>query len=139
MQSIVRTVDPELLKTSQVKLIVIGCGDPAIIKSYNGSFPSKWYPKDKADIPWAFSEKIFHSPFELYTDPRLELHTALGMTLKTLEAGPEEEKGDYIQHGTLVGTLNVIGRALTNYPPHVLVKKGGDIKQLGGEFIMGPG
>lgn len=119
MKSIVKELEPGRLAQSRVKLIVIGCGDPAMIKSYN--------------------DKIVKSPFEMYTDPKLILFTALGMTLKSTDGGPEERKGKYIKHGTFMGTLNVIGRALMSMTPGVLVKKGGDIKQLGGEFILGPG
>jgi len=119
MASIVQQLDTKLVDEAGVKLVVIGCGDPAMIKSYN--------------------TKILKSPFELYTDPFLKLHSALGMTLKTLDGGPEAERGEYIKHGALVGTLNVIGRAVVHMPPHVIVRKGGDIKQLGGEFVMGPG
>lgn len=75
----------------------------------------------------------------MYTDPKLLLFTALGMTLKTSDGGTEEHKGNYVKHGTLRGTLAVIGRALFTMSPSVMVKKGGDVKQLGGEFILGPG
>ncbi|KAG9040389.1 hypothetical protein FS837_000716 [Tulasnella sp. UAMH 9824] len=119
MKSIVKELEPGRLAQARVKLIVIGCGDPAMIRSYN--------------------DKIVKSPFEMYTDPKLILFSALGMTLKTTDGGPEERKGGYVKHGTFMGTLNVIGRALMSMAPNVLVKKGGDIKQLGGEFILGPG
>ncbi|KAG8984695.1 hypothetical protein FRB90_005155, partial [Tulasnella sp. 427] len=119
MKSIVKELEPGRLAQARVKLVVISCGDPAMIKSYN--------------------EKIIKSPFEMYTDPKLVLFNALGMTLKTTDGGPEELKGEYIKHGTFRGTLNVIGRALVSMSPGVIVKRGGDIKQLGGEFILGPG
>ncbi|KAG8891973.1 hypothetical protein FRB99_003203, partial [Tulasnella sp. 403] len=119
MKSIVKDMNPWLLERAKAKLVVIGCGDPAMIRSYN--------------------ERMFRSPFELYVDPRLELHKVLGMTRKTLDAGPEKEKGEYVRHGTLTGTLTAIGRAVTTMSPSVLIKKGGDVKQLGGEFVIGPG
>lgn len=83
------------------------------------------------------TERIFHSPFPLYVDPHLRAYRALGMTLKTLDAGPQEAKGDYIKHGAVLGTLAVVGRALGSGMP--VLKKGGDLKQLGGEFVLGPG
>lgn len=82
-------------------------------------------------------ERIFKSPYPLYVDPHLRLYRALGMTLKTMDAGPEEDKGEYIRHGALVGTLSVIGRAVKGGMP--VLRKGGDLKQLGGEFVLGPG
>ncbi|KAG8894958.1 hypothetical protein FRC01_012655 [Tulasnella sp. 417] len=119
MKSIVKELEPGRLAQARVKLVVIGCGDPAMIRSYN--------------------DKIIKSPFEMYTDPKLILFNALGMTLKSTDGGPEQRKGGYIKHGTIMGTLSVIGRALMSMAPSVLVKRGGDIKQLGGEFILGPG
>ncbi|KAG8954133.1 hypothetical protein FRC04_000353 [Tulasnella sp. 424] len=119
MKSIAKDLEPGRLAQARVKLIVIGCGDPGMIRSYN--------------------DKIVKSPFEMYTDPKLLLFTALGMTLKTTDGGSEEHKGNYVKHGTLRGTLAVIGRALFSMSPGVMVKKGGDVKQLGGEFVLGPG
>lgn len=36
MRTIVRDVHPEQLEKAGVKLVVIGCGDPGMIKAYNG-------------------------------------------------------------------------------------------------------
>ncbi|KAG8842628.1 hypothetical protein FRB96_004950, partial [Tulasnella sp. 330] len=117
MRTIVRDVHPEQLEKAGVKLVVIGCGDPGMIKAYN--------------------ERIFKSPYPLYVDPHLRLYRALGMTLKTMDPGADDEKGEYVRHGALVGTLSVIGRALKGGMP--VLRKGGDLKQLGGEFVLGPG
>lgn len=38
MRSIVQDVDPKVLEKAGVKLVVIGCGDPGMIKSYNGQY-----------------------------------------------------------------------------------------------------
>ncbi|KAG8892473.1 hypothetical protein FRC00_011999, partial [Tulasnella sp. 408] len=78
MKSIAKELEPGRLAQARVKLVVIGCGDPGMIRSYN--------------------DKIVKSPFEMYTDPKLILFTALGMTLKTTDGGPEERKGGYIKH-----------------------------------------
>jgi hypothetical protein len=83
------------------------------------------------------SAEIFHTPFEVYTDPTLQLYTALGMTRRTLDAGPEEERGEYIRHGLMSGVAMVVMNALKAGMP--VWEKGGDISQLGGEFILGPG
>ncbi|KAG9028321.1 hypothetical protein FRB95_006594 [Tulasnella sp. JGI-2019a] len=117
MRTVVKDVRPEQLERAGVKLVVIGCGDPGMIKAYN--------------------ERIFKSPYPFYVDPHLRLYRALGMTLKTLDAGPDVERGEYVRHGAFVGTLSVIKRALMSGLP--VIRKGGDIKQLGGEFVLGPG
>lgn len=79
---------------------------------------------------------IFQFPFPLYTDPSLALYATLGMTLKTLDGGPESEKGMYVQHGLVGGIAMVVGNAVKARVP--VWEKGGDIEQLGGEFIFGP-
>ncbi|OCH86609.1 hypothetical protein OBBRIDRAFT_737671, partial [Obba rivulosa] len=116
MSALSRTVDPEALRRADVDLVIIGNGSPAMIKSYR---------------------QIFRTPFALYTDPTLRLHAELGMTLRTTDAGPESEKGDYVRHGLVGGIAMVVRNALKVGMP--VWEKGGDVAQLGGEFILGPG
>lgn len=78
---------------------------------------------------------IFSFPFPLYTDPSCALYHTLGMTLRTTDAGPDSERGDYIRHGATSGIAMVMKNAF-KMPLH---KNVGDIKQLGGEFVFGPG
>jgi hypothetical protein len=59
------------------------------------------------------------------------------MTRRTLDAGPEEAKGEYIKHGFMSGIAMVVMNAIKASMP--VWEKGGDISQLGGEFILGPG
>lgn len=59
------------------------------------------------------------------------------MTRRTLDAGPEERKGEYIKHGLMSGIAMVVMNAVKSGMP--VWEKGGDISQLGGEFILGPG
>ncbi|CAE6427890.1 unnamed protein product, partial [Rhizoctonia solani] len=114
MSSIVHLTEPSLVEKAGVKLVIIGNGSPSMIKSY------------KTDI--------FKCPYEMYTDPDRELYNALGMTLRTNDGGSDDEKGSYVKHGTFTGTMLVLKRALK-----MPLANAGDIKQLGGEFILGPG
>ena len=80
---------------------------------------------------------IFHTQFELYTDPSLKLYAALGMTLRSNDPGLESEKGSYVRHGFVGGIAMVVRNALKTGMP--IWGKGGESMQLGGEFIFGPG
>ena len=79
-------------------------------------------------------EKVFHCPYDIYVDPSRELYHTLGMTRQTTDAGPEELKGDYISHGAIGGIGMVLKNALK-----MPLGRAGDVKQLGGEFLFGPG
>ncbi|THG97461.1 hypothetical protein EW026_g4538 [Hermanssonia centrifuga] len=116
MYSISRNVNPDALRRAGVDLVVIGNGSPAMIKSY---------------------KNIFHTPFSLYTDPTLCVYNALGMTLRTNDAGPDSERGQYVRHGLIGGIAMVVRNALRVGMP--VWERGGDIPQLGGEFVFGPG
>ncbi|KZT07721.1 uncharacterized protein LAESUDRAFT_650794, partial [Laetiporus sulphureus 93-53] len=116
MYHIACNVEMEALRRADCDLIVIGVGSPAMIKSYRN---------------------IFRMPFEFFTDPTLRLHEALGMTRKTQDAGPDIEKGEYIRHGPLGGLAMVVRNAIRVAMP--VWEKGGDVTQLGGEFVFSPG
>jgi hypothetical protein len=83
------------------------------------------------------STEIFLCPFQVYTDPSLKLYKALGMTFRTLDGGPNSKKGAYITHGTVGGIAMVVMNAVRVGMP--VWEKGGNIQQLGGEFVLGPG
>ncbi|KAG9102950.1 hypothetical protein FRC07_010115 [Ceratobasidium sp. 392] len=114
MSSIVHLTEPAFVAKAGVKLVIIGNGSPSMIKAYRSD--------------------IFHCPYEMYTDPSRQLYNALGMDLRTTDGGSEEEKGSYVKHGTFTGTMMVLKNALK-----MPLANAGDIKQLGGEFILGPG
>ncbi|KZP07824.1 hypothetical protein FIBSPDRAFT_762321, partial [Athelia psychrophila] len=118
MASIVRTLTPAILVPTRTRLIIISNGSHKMIKSYN---------------------RIFASPFPLYVDPSPgnDLYHAMGMTLRTLDGGKEEEKGAYVKHGAVGGIAMVVGHAAKARVP--VWNPGGDITQLGGEFVLGPG
>ncbi|KAJ9091551.1 hypothetical protein QFC21_007176 [Naganishia friedmannii] len=111
VECIIRTVDPETLERANVKLVIIGNGSRRMLPAY--------------------SKKVMRSPFEMYTDPKLRVYRALGMTKQTHDGGDEDDKGDYITKGAMRGTLEVAKRA-TKMP----LGRPGTIPQLGGEFIF---
>ena len=105
-------------------------------------------------------KQIFGLPFNVYTDPTLALYQALGMgrdrdikhhNYQTHRHSPSkggssevisEKKSDikdsgYVKHSLMGGIAMVVMRALKVCMP--VWEKGGNIDQLGGEFIFGPG
>ena len=74
-------------------------------------------------------------PFALYTDPGNRVYHALGMTRRSTDPGPEHERGAYVRHGTLGGIAMVVRNALRVGMP--VWERGGDQRQLGGEFVLG--
>ncbi|TFL02454.1 AhpC/TSA antioxidant enzyme-domain-containing protein [Pterulicium gracile] len=116
MFSISRNVSPAVLEDAGVKVVVISNGSYEMIKSYRS---------------------IFRAPFEIYTDPTLQVYTMLGMTRKTPEKSPESPNGTYVRHGFMSGFGMVLKNAVKSGMP--FWANGGDIGQLGGEFVFGPG
>lgn len=102
-------------------------------------------------------KQIFELPFKVYTDPSLALYQALGLgNLKDSDvkyhnhqthgratsqsgmmASDISKQGGYVKHSLMGGIAMVVMRALKVCMP--VWEKGGDIDQLGGEFIFGPG
>lgn len=72
----------------------------------------------------------------MYTDPTLSIHRVLGMNLKSLDSGSAAEQGHYVKSGVFGGIRRTLKDAVTMKLP--VFEKGGDLSQLGGEFILGP-
>ena len=127
---------------SPAKVVVIGNGSCTMIGKYKQIFGQGAIPLD------------------VYTDPSLALYTALEMRKMTfhsrskssglpksagiscLGGGVDRERtrtksGSYIRHGLMGGIAMVLMRALKVGMP--VWEKGGDLSQLGGEFVLGPG
>jgi len=130
-----------------VKVVVIGNGSYTMIGKYKQIFGQGAIPLD------------------VYTDPSLALYAALGMRKMTfhsrskssgldrsmvpktagiscLGGGIDRERtrtksGGYIRHGLMGGIAMVLLRALKVGMP--VWENGGDLSQLGGEFVLGPG
>ncbi|KAF9484357.1 hypothetical protein BDN70DRAFT_849873 [Pholiota conissans] len=87
--------------------------------------------------------RMFGLPFHVYTDPTLELYKVLGMGRdgddghRHLASAKEKRGGGYVKRGLMGGIAMVVVRAIKVGMP--VWEKGGDIGQLGGEFIFGPG
>ncbi|KAG6333777.1 hypothetical protein ID866_5312 [Astraeus odoratus] len=117
MFSVTTAVDPKLLQRADVNLVVIGNGSFNMIKSYR---------------------QIFRTPFAVYTDPSMRLHSALGMIrLRKMRPKSQIKRGGYIRHGNVSGLAMVVANAVRVGMP--IWEKGGDPAQLGGEFVFGPG
>jgi hypothetical protein len=131
MYSITKNVNPKILRRAGVNLVIVGNGSHNMIKSYRGnplpcpSFPAHVFPE------------IFRTTLPVYTDPTNRLYAALGMTLRTLSPGPDAERGLYVRHGMVRGAAMVVANAIKTRMP--ILEHGGDISQLGGEFVLGPG
>ncbi|KAH6686952.1 AhpC/TSA antioxidant enzyme-domain-containing protein [Plectosphaerella plurivora] len=93
-------------------ITVIGCGDPALIQMY---------------------AETTNCPFPIYTDPTRSLFKTLGMT-RTWDMG---EKPAYIKKSFLSMTSGGIAQGLKKLTSG-LATKGGDFKQVGGEFLFEP-
>ncbi|KAG5651344.1 hypothetical protein H0H81_009007 [Sphagnurus paluster] len=110
--------------------------------------------------------QLFGLKCEMYTDPDLRVYHALGMgrtaatsprsssadhaeaclapdstcSINNVNIGPDPQgitDGGYVRHTLVGGIAMVVARALKNGMP--VWEKGGDIQQLGGEFVLGPG
>jgi len=114
IQSVIDNASEEALDHSGVKLVIIGNGSPAMAKAYK--------------------DNVFQCPYPIYVDPTRAIYNALGMTRRTPNSGAESGKCTYVRRGT----LGSIGMALKN-ALKMPIGKPGDLGQLGGEFLLGPG
>ncbi|KAL1674893.1 AhpC/TSA antioxidant enzyme-domain-containing protein [Schizophyllum commune] len=115
--ALAQAVSPDALKTANVQLAVVGCGDAGFIREY----------AEKTDFQGA-----------MYADPDRKVFRALGMNVETLDRTPAgQEPKKYLPQGNIV-TRAVGGIAQAFKNPSLLGKQG-KISQLGGEFVLGPG
>lgn len=107
------SISPESLLTlpEPTFITVIGCGRPDLIDMYTSETAC---------------------PFPLYADPTRKLYDVLGMT-RTLELG---KKPNYIQSNLFVTSVQSIIQGLKTGSNAL---KGGDYKQVGGEFLFEDG
>jgi len=59
------------------------------------------------------------------------------MTRQSTDSGADEDRGEYVRHGPLGGLAMVVKNAIRVGMP--VWERGGDVTQLGGEFVLGPG
>ncbi|UZJ56517.1 hypothetical protein CBS101457_005837 [Exobasidium rhododendri] len=109
-------IDPLPLEMAELDLVVVGQGNWHVTKSY----------KEVMKIP---------SWVRMYSDPSRKIYKALGMTLRTNDAGPACAKPDYQTMSILKASMVAIKKSVFDMP----IRSPGDLKLLGGEFILGPG
>ncbi|KAL2196159.1 AhpC/TSA antioxidant enzyme-domain-containing protein [Corynascus similis CBS 632.67] len=93
-------------------ICVVGCGDPALIDMYANATGC---------------------PYPIYADPTRRLYAELGM-VRTLALGP---RPDYMRVSLAKIILDSIAQGLGQVGKG-LAHKGGDAKQVGGEFLFEP-
>ncbi|PWN34926.1 uncharacterized protein FA14DRAFT_120327, partial [Meira miltonrushii] len=112
----IQKVDPLPLQRANLGLIVVGQGHWHVTKSY----------KEVMKIPQFV---------QVFSDPTRKIYSALGMTLRTNDAGPACSRPDYQTMGTFKASMVAIKKGVVDMP----IRMPGDVKLLGGEFILGPG
>ncbi|KAF8805171.1 hypothetical protein BYT27DRAFT_7192842 [Phlegmacium glaucopus] len=111
------TVSEEALEAAGTRIVVIGCGEWNPIKSY----------AETAE----FNGQVF-------ADPSRKLYHALGMNIENLERTPKgEQSPSYVPVNPVGNILRSVWRGPMKNPSHI--GKQGNISQLGGDFIFGPG
>ncbi|KAH9866125.1 hypothetical protein J1614_008689 [Plenodomus biglobosus] len=110
LRTISSSIKPEDLLALPVptSIIVIGCGRPELIPMYT---------------------EATSSPFPIYAEPTRKLYDHLGMT-RTFDLG---SKPAYMQTNLLINSVQSIFQGLSTGKNAL---KGGDMKQVGGEFLF---
>lgn len=101
-------IDTKKLEEAKVNLVVIGCGNFKAIKPYR---------------------ELLNVPYPIYADSKKLTYNALGMTRRTLEMGAEQP--EYQRRGIVSNIFMSIKNAFL-----MGSFDGGDIKALGGEFVI---
>ncbi|GAC99696.1 hypothetical protein PHSY_007299 [Pseudozyma hubeiensis SY62] len=110
----VRNIDPLPLKRAGLDFIIVGQGDWHVIKAYR---------------------EVMQVQYPMFADPKRNVYRALGMTLRTNDANPVCARPDYASMSMTKGILVAIKKGLFDMP----IRNPGDMKLLGGDFILGPG
>ncbi|CAD6579295.1 MAG: hypothetical protein CYPHOPRED_000850 [Cyphobasidiales sp. Tagirdzhanova-0007] len=106
----IRQIDEACYRSEGVEIVVVGCGDPTLIRKY----------KETAKFDG-----------RMYSDPSGELQERLGMTLRTLNPGKDAEKGEYQQMSMLKNGLVSAANGLK-----MLSRNPGRFDRLGGEMVF---
>jgi len=112
-------IPPHALDASGTKIVLIGCGHWKMIRSYREQT--------------SFTGLI-------YADPTRQLHEALGMTAHSMTGVPRGERPpNYSPPHVTRAQLKYLIKSTIVHPLDTITWKYGNITQLGGEFIFGPG
>ncbi|KAK4219576.1 AhpC/TSA antioxidant enzyme-domain-containing protein [Rhypophila decipiens] len=108
------SITPEALLRLPVStfITVVGCGDPGLIEMYASETGC---------------------PFPIYADPQRKLYDELGM-VKTLALG---QRPAYVSKSVLKTSIESVFQGLKQVKKG-LATKGGDARQIGGEFLFEP-
>ncbi|KAF9648677.1 hypothetical protein BDM02DRAFT_3078302, partial [Thelephora ganbajun] len=124
VRSISNSVTLEILEKRGVDLVLIGSGSAGMARIY---------------------KKMARFHFTVYTDPTLQLHEALGL-YKTGDVQTEglRERAvgrSYVKHNGRWTSLRMALRVAAAKAVHIGIDdcQPGDLEQLGGEFVFGPG
>ena len=114
LRTLSESITPEALLGLPIStfIVVIGCGDPALVDMY---------------------VEATKCPFPLYTDPTRALFDELGM-VKTLALG---SKPAYMKKGMWKSSFDSVLQGLRVLPQGLSLKSG-DQRQVGGEFLFEP-
>ncbi|KAH0545118.1 hypothetical protein FGG08_000730 [Glutinoglossum americanum] len=114
LRTLASSITPDSLRSLSVptSIAVVGCGHPDLIPMYTDATLC---------------------PFPVYADPSRKLYDKLGMS-RTLSLG--NKKPDYMRTSILSGVLRSMVQGVRSGAG---ATKGGDIKQVGGEFMFDEG
>ena len=146
-------VPQQKLDDLQTRIVIIGCGEWQPIQTYAGVYSPFPYVLTKTE---AHATERTGFKGAIYADPTRSVYHALGMDIERLALTPaDEKKRGYVRSNIVSLTLSSIWvplhsfsfschcthRAWQNGPVTNpgLIGKQGNISQLGGEFILGPG
>ncbi|KAL2157708.1 hypothetical protein VTH06DRAFT_5191 [Thermothelomyces fergusii] len=117
LQAVSESITPQALlsrpRGGTTFICVVGCGDPGLIDMY---------------------AEATGCPYPIYADPTRRLYAELGM-IRTLALGPRRPA--YMRTGLLKSSLLSVAQGLRQVSKG-LALKGGDAKQVGGEFLFEP-
>lgn len=141
------------LEKASTKIVVVGCGEWNPIKGYAGTSCS-WVLLLVAVSNHFVETTGFHGA--IFADPSRQVYRALGMNIENLAGTPAgEKKRSYLKLGLFTNAIRstwVCRFMGWSTRKHVLnpqqngplknpslIGKQGNISQLGGEFVLGPG
>ncbi|KAF8167139.1 AhpC/TSA antioxidant enzyme-domain-containing protein [Crassisporium funariophilum] len=111
------TVPKAALEEAVTRIVIIGCGE--------------WDP-----IAMYAETTKFEGP--IYADPTRTLYRALGMNIENMAGTPAgEKKPSYLILSSFSNAMQSIWRGPLKNPN--LIGKQGNMSQLGGDFVLGPG
>lgn len=108
VRSVAHLVTDDVLSTTETQVIIVGHGSPSMIAGYR---------------------KHLACPFPIYTDPTRKLQDALGILPAPLSGRESPARQKFLLRLNRAFDMFVAAAKMTSF-------RGGDRRQLGGEFIM---